>query len=77
MDATNAIQGGTSIAGIYVGEAWPFALVKIIVPVAILAVFDEEFMIESPRYAVMLLGAIVAVGLGPGTRDMLRIAFGI
>jgi uncharacterized membrane protein len=34
-------------------------------------------MEESPRFAVMLLEAIVAVGLGPGTRDMVRIAFGI
>ena len=77
MDTTNAIQGGDSIAGIYVGDAWPFAIVKIVVPVLILAVFDKQFVEENPRYAIMLLGAIIAVGLGPGTRDMLRVAFAI
>lgn len=77
IDVTNGLQGGTEIGGVYVGDAWPFFFVKIIVPVLILSVFDEQFFDESPRFAVMLLGAIVAVGLGPGTRDMVRIAFGI
>jgi uncharacterized membrane protein len=77
MDVTGSIQGGDRIFGVHVGEAWPFLLLKILVPVAILAVFDKEFIDESPRYSVMLLIAIVAVGLGPGTRDMLRVAFGI
>lgn len=77
MTTTGSLQGGEAIAGIYVGTAWPFAIIKILVPLAIVAIFDEEFVEESPRFAVMLLGAIVAVGLGPGTRDMLRFAFGI
>jgi uncharacterized membrane protein len=77
MDTTNAIQGGQSIAGIYVGDAWPFAIIKLLVPLVIVAIFDEEFFEDSPRFAIMLLGAILAVGLGPGTRDMLRFAFGI
>jgi uncharacterized membrane protein len=77
METTNTIQGGTEIAGVYVGEAWPFFFIKIIVPVLILAVFDEQFMEETPRFSIILLGAIVAVGLGPGTRDMVRLAFGI
>jgi uncharacterized membrane protein len=77
MDTTNSIQGGAEIAGVYVGEAWPFFFVKILVPVLILAVFDEQFMDETPRFSIMLLTAIVAVGLGPGTRDMVRLAFGI
>ena len=77
IDTTNSLQGGTEIAGVYVGDGWPFFFVKIVVPVLILSVFDEQFVEESPRFAVMLLGAIVAVGLGPGTRDMVRIAFGI
>jgi uncharacterized membrane protein len=77
MDLTNTIQGGETIAGVHVGDAWPFLIVKLLVPVVILAVFDEEFMEDSPRYAIMLLVAIIAVGLGPGTRDMLRITFGI
>ncbi|WP_436903167.1 DUF63 family protein [Halovenus halobia] len=77
IDATGTLQGGTEIAGVYVGTAWPFFLVKIAVPLLILSVFDKEFFEESPRFAIMLLGAIVAVGLGPGTRDMIRLAFGI
>lgn len=77
MDMTNAIQGGEEILGVYVGLAWPFALIKIVVPLAIVGLFDEQFMDESPRFAMLLLAAILAVGLGPGTRDMLRFAFGI
>jgi len=59
------------------GDSWLFLVVKVLVPVAILAIFEAEFLEESPRYAVLLLVAIVAVGLGPGTRDMLRVTFGI
>lgn len=77
METTTSLQGGDAIAGIYVGEAWPFALIKILVALAIVSLFDDEFMEESPRFAILLLGAIVAVGLGPGTRDMLRVTFGI
>ena len=77
IDTTGSLQGGDAIAGIYVGEAWPFALIKLAIPLAIVALFNDEFMDESPRFAIMLLGAIIAVGLGPGTRDMLRFTFGI
>jgi uncharacterized membrane protein len=59
------------------GDSWLFLVVKVVVPVAILAVFEQEFFEDSPRYAVILLGAIIAVGLGPGTRDMIRVTFGI
>ncbi len=75
MSTTSAIQGSGLTEAI--GSAWPFAIIKIIVPLAIVALFDREFMEESPRFAIMLLVAILAVGLGPGTRDMLRFAFGI
>jgi len=77
IDVTRSLQGGQHVGGIYVGDGWPFFFVKIAVPVLILSVFDEQFMEDSPRFAVMLLLAIVAVGLGPGTRDMVRIAFAI
>jgi uncharacterized membrane protein len=59
------------------GVAWGFLLVKIVASVAVVYVFDERIFEESPRYALLLLVAIVAVGLGPGTRDMLRATFGI
>jgi uncharacterized membrane protein len=75
VDVTNAIQPASVTAAI--GNSWPFLVIKIVVAVAILSVFDDRFVRENPRYAVMLLVAIVAVGLGPGTRDMVRVTFGI
>ncbi|MFC7072180.1 DUF63 family protein [Halovenus rubra] len=77
MNTTSSLQGGTELFGTYVGEAWPFFLVKLLAPVLILSLFDEQFMDESPRFAILLLGAVVAVGLGPGTRDMIRVALAI
>jgi uncharacterized membrane protein len=59
------------------GTSWPFLLVKMVVAVGIIWLFDERIFEESPRYTVLLLVAAVAVGLGPGTRDMLRVTFGI
>lgn len=75
MDTTSTLQGSGLTEA--VGSAWPFAIIKIIVPLAIVALFDRQFIDESPRFAYLLLAAILAVGLGPGTRDMLRFAFGI
>jgi uncharacterized membrane protein len=60
-----------------IGSSWPFLLVKVIAAVAVIALFDEKIFEENQRYALLLLVAIVAVGLGPGTRDMLRATFGI
>ncbi|MFC5972927.1 DUF63 family protein [Halomarina salina] len=59
------------------GTAWPFLLVKIVAAIAVIWLFDEQIFEESPRYAILLLVAILAVGLGPGTRDMLRATFAI
>ncbi|MWV41232.1 DUF63 family protein [Natrialba sp. INN-245] len=59
------------------GAAWPFLLVKLAAAVAVIWVFNEEVFEESPRYAVLLMITVVAVGLGPGTRDMLRATFGV
>ncbi|AQL44046.1 hypothetical protein BV210_15645 [Halorientalis sp. IM1011] len=59
------------------GSSWPFLLVKLAVALAVVWIFDREIFEESPRYALLLLTAIVAVGLGPGTRDMIRATFGI
>jgi uncharacterized membrane protein len=75
IDVTNAVQPAWLTAA--VGDSWPFLVVKVAVATAILALFDDEFVVESPRYSYMLLGAIVAVGMGPGTRDVLRVAFAI
>jgi len=59
------------------GASWPFLLVKLAVPLGIVWLFTEEFIEEQPRYSYLLLIAVVAVGLGPGSRDMLRAALGI
>lgn len=59
------------------GDAWPFLLVKLLAATLVVWVFEEEIFEESPRYTLLLLIAILAVGLGPGTRDMLRATFGV
>jgi uncharacterized membrane protein len=59
------------------GDAWPFLLVKLVAATAVVWLFDDEVFEESPRYTLLMLVAIVAVGLGPGTRDMLRATFGV
>ena len=59
------------------GDAWPFLLVKLVAATLVVALFDRSVFEESPRYAVLLLVAVIAVGLGPGTRDMLRATFGV
>jgi len=59
------------------GTSWPFLVVKMVVASLVLWLFTDEFMEESPRYSLLLLVAVTAVGLGPGTRDMVRVTFGI
>lgn len=61
----------------FFGNAWPFLAVKIVAAVFIIWVFNEEIFEESPRFAYLLLITAVAVGLGPGTRDVLRATFGV
>jgi len=60
-----------------IGTVWPFLLLKLAVASIAVWLFNEEIMEESPRYSILLLVAIIAVGLGPGTRDMLRATFGV
>ncbi len=59
------------------GAAWPFLLVKLLAAVVVIWIFNEEVFEDSPRYAILLMITVVAVGLGPGTRDMLRATFGV
>jgi uncharacterized membrane protein len=61
----------------FVIDAWPFLIVKMVAAVFVVWIFDESVYEENPRFTIMLLIAVVAVGLGPGTRDMLRATFGI
>jgi uncharacterized membrane protein len=75
IDVTEAIQPASLSAAI--GTSWPFLFVKLGVALGIVWLFDERIFEESPRYAVLLLVAAAAVGLGPGTRDILRVTFAI
>jgi uncharacterized membrane protein len=75
IDVTGAIQPASVSATI--GTAWPFLFVKVGAALFVVWVFNEEIFEESPRYSMLLLIAIAAVGLGPGTRDFLRATFGI
>ena len=58
-------------------DAWPFLFVKLAAATGVVYVFNGELFEESPRYTLLLLITVLAVGLGPGTRDMLRATFGI
>jgi len=59
------------------GDTWPFLVVKLVAATAVVWLFDEQIFEDSPRYAIVLMVAILAVGLGPGTRDMLRATIGV
>lgn len=75
IDITSSVQpAGLSDA---IGTAWPFLPVKIIVAVVVVWVFNDEVFEDSPSFAMLLFVAILAVGLGPGTRDFLRATLGI
>jgi len=75
IDVTESVLPSSVIAT--TGSSWPFLVVKMVVALAVVWIFDEQIFDENPRYAILLLVAIVAVGLGPGTRDMIRATFGI
>ena len=75
VDVTAATLPASVLA--VTGDTWPFLLVKLVAATFVLWVFEEEIFEESPRYTMLLLVAVLAVGLGPGTRDMLRATFGV
>lgn len=60
-----------------IGITWPFLPLKVAVATGIVWLFDDRMLEESPRYTVLLLVVVLAVGLGPGTRDFLRATLGI
>ncbi|MFC6904179.1 DUF63 family protein [Halalkalicoccus tibetensis] len=75
IDITGAVQPESVSEAI--GTAWPFLFVKVAAALFVVWVFNDEIFEESPQYSMLLLIAILAVGLGPGTRDFLRATFGI
>lgn len=59
------------------GDTWPFLLLKLAATTFVIWVFEPDLLEDSPRYSILLLIAVLAVGLGPGTRDVLRATFGV
>lgn len=75
QEVTASLQPGWVTDAI--GAAWPFLPVKVLVAVVVVWVFNDEVFEESPNFSMLMLVAILAVGLGPGTRDFLRATLGI
>jgi len=57
----------------FLGTAWLFVLVKLLLAMFILVLF-EEYVREEPRQANLLLAFVAAVGLGPGVHNLLLFA---
>jgi len=75
VDITAATLPASTLA--ITGDTWPFLVVKLVAATVVVWLFDAQIFEDSPRYAVLLMIAILAVGLGPGTRDMLRATIGV
>jgi uncharacterized membrane protein len=75
VDFTASVLPASVVA--VTGDTWPFLLIKLAAATFVVWVFEEGIFEESPRYTMLLLVAVLAVGLGPGTRDMLRATFGV
>lgn len=65
--------GGALPTAELLGTAWLFALVKVALGVAIVALF-EEYVRSDPTEGYLLLGLIAAVGLGPGFHNLVLFA---
>lgn len=59
------------------GTTYSFVAVKAGIVLLILYAFDDRFFEEFDRLPYLLLVAVLAVGLGPGTRNTLRMTLGI
>ncbi len=75
IDITSAVQPAAVSDAI--GTAWPFLPVKVLVAAIVVWAFNDEVFEDTPTFAMLLFVAILAVGLGPGTRDFLRATLGI
>lgn len=56
-----------------VGKGWLFVLVKLLIAAAVLVLF-ADFVEEDPAQGNAALGVVAAVGLGPGTHNLLLFA---
>ncbi|MBV0900492.1 DUF63 family protein [Haloarcula salina] len=58
----------------YLGRGWLFVLVKVVVAVAIVVLFDD-YLEEDPVEASLLLAVVTAVGLGPAANNVVLFLF--
>ena len=65
--------GGALPTADLIGAAWLFALVKVALGIAVVVLF-EEFVRAEPAEGYLLLGLVVAVGLGPGFHNLVLFA---
>jgi len=59
------------------GTTYSFVVLKAAIVLLILYAFDQRFFDDFDRLPYILLVAVLAVGLGPGTRNTLRMTLGI
>ncbi|NHN59931.1 MULTISPECIES: DUF63 family protein [Halorussus] len=52
------------------GVGWLFVLVKLVIAEVVVVLF-ADFVREDPRQGFLLLGAVAAVGLGPGAHNLI------
>ncbi len=64
------IEAGSALpTAEFIGGAWLFALVKIALGLVVVVLF-EEYVRAEPAEGYLLLGLVVAVGLGPGVHNL-------
>ncbi|RXK51880.1 DUF63 family protein [Halorientalis pallida] len=61
---------GTLPTASVVGKGWLFVLVKLLIAAAVVVLF-ADFVEEDPTQGNAALGVVAAVGLGPGTHNLL------
>ena len=65
--------GGALPTAELIGSAWLFTLVKIALGLVVVVLF-EEYVRADPAEGYLLLGLVVAVGLGPGFHNLVLFA---
>lgn len=60
----------------YLGEAWLFVVIKILLASAIVIIF-ADYLYENPREGNLLFGIVAAVGLGPAVNNFFLFMLGV
>lgn len=67
------IDLGAAVSPAWAGAGWLFVLVKLALAAAVVHLF-EDFVREDPAEGYLLLAVVVAVGLGPGSHNLVLFA---